>query len=179
LNRISDKGQTLLELVVGLSLVTVIIGALAITTTYSLRNSQFSKNQTQATKFAQEYMEKVRTIKASNYGVCFTGQSPNCSSWEDIWTNGTQGYSLFQANCVPSGCRFNTINGCTTASGSKAVCLRQISSPASLGNVFTGEIVIENEPGIGDAQKRVTANVYWSDASGQHSSDLVTVFSKI
>lgn len=169
-----QKGQTLLELVVGMSLVTVIIGALAITTTYSLRNSQFSKNQTQATKYAQEYLEQVRTIKSANYGICFTGQ-PTCSNWEEIWVPGGQ----FQARCASGSCKFNISGGCTATSGSVPVCLREISSPASIGGIFTAEILLQNEAGFTDTQKRVTAKVYWTDASGQHSSDLVTVFSKL
>lgn len=173
-----QKGQTLLELVVGMSLVTVIIGALAITTTYSLRNSQFSKNQTQATKYAQEYMEQVRTIKAANYGICFTGQA-TCSNWEEIWTPGSPGYSQFQSNCVPSGCKFYIPGGCTATGGSSPVCLRQIVTPSNIGGIFTAEVILTGEPGFEDTQKRVKATVYWTDASGQHSSDLVTVFSKL
>lgn len=168
--RKGNRGQSLMELVVGVSLITVVIGAIAVITTYSLRNSQFSKNQAQATKLAQQNLEVVRTIKSSNYGVCTMGQDLTaCSSWEDIWPPniGVGSYKI-----PGSGC---TVNGVL-----KTYCL-QYKAPEAVWNLdvagFTGEIVIADE--VTANQKRVTSRVYWTDTSGKHSSDLVTVFAKI
>lgn len=171
-----QNGQTLIELVVGLGLIAVVITALAITTTYSLRNTQFSKNQTLATKLAQENMEKVRTIKIANYGVCLQGQPTSaCSSWEEIWAHP---FTL-------TGEEYTIIGGCTINGQFKDYCLqyKNLSAPWDLLNGFTGLVIIagENNGSGGENlnQKRVTSRVFWTDTTGQHSSDLVTVFSKL
>lgn len=181
--KLSGKGQSLMELVVGVSLITIVVGAVAVITTYGLRNSQFSKNQAQATKLAQENIEKVRTIKSSNYGICFIGL-PACSSWEAVWTLGTESYSKFETDCAATGCKFSLLlSGCTIpGDGSPQVCLQQLSAtanPVNLQEGFTYEILISNEPEVGASQKRVTSRVFWTDTTGDHSSDLVTVFSKL
>ncbi|MBI2593426.1 prepilin-type N-terminal cleavage/methylation domain-containing protein [Candidatus Daviesbacteria bacterium] len=173
----NQKGQTLLELVVGMSLIAVVIGAMAITTTYSLRNTQFSKNQAQATMLAQENMEKVRTIKSANYGVCLQGKTP-CLTWEEIWDETFGSYS--SKSCTLIGCTYIPSNNCTvTGDITKALCLTYSENPIDLGNGFTAQVIIEDEPGLAGTQKRVTSKVFWTDTTGQHSSDLVTVFSKL
>lgn len=168
-----------MELVVGVSLISMVVGAIALVTTYSLRNTQFSKNQAQATKLAQESMERVRTIKSSNWGVCTENEElSNCSSWENIWSKDFGG---------GSGSGYIVQNGCTVSGSQKPFCLKfNPGKRADLGNGFSGEVRIANEPKItgqpADAdsgQKRVTVKVYWTDTTGEHVSDLVTVFSKI
>lgn len=172
MSKLNLKGQTLLELVVGLGLLTVIVGALAIVTTNSLRNSQFSKNQVQATKLAQENMEKVRTIKSSDFGVCLQGESV-CSTWENIWA---VNFGRQQTGCT-IGCTFYPEDGCTvTGDEEKPLCLRYQANPISVGENFTGQIIIEDED---VNQKRVTSRVSWVDATGNHSSELVTILSRI
>lgn len=167
MSKLTSRGQSLLELVVGLSLIAAVITALAITTTYSLRNTQFSKNQALATKLAQENMEKVRTIKIANYGVCLKNEElNNCSSWENIWNFN-----------FGTGIKFVVIeNACSVDGSVKPLCLKYSASVADLNNGFTGEVIMADEA---SGQKRVTAKVYWTDTTGQHSSDLVTVFSKL
>lgn len=167
--KLTIAGQSLMELVVGISLITVVVGAVAVITTYGLRNSQFSKNQAQATKLAQQNLELVRTIKSSNYGVCTLDQPPTaCSSWEDIWppNAGVGSYTI--------------LKGCTVNQVPKDYCL-QYKTPTAVWNLdtpgFTGEIIIADEATVN--QKRVTSRVYWTDTTGVHSSDLVTVLSQI
>lgn len=166
---LTSKGQTLMELVVGVSLISVVVGAIAVVTTYSLRNSQFSKNQATATKLAQEKLEIVRTIKSSNYGICLSGQQLTaCSSWEDVWSHS---FGSGEEYLIPA-------NGCTVAGVTKPYCI-QYKGPVStwdLGNGFSGEVIVKDE--VAD-QKRVIVRVYWTDTTGLHSSDLVTVFSRI
>jgi len=166
-----------MELVVGVSLIAVVIGAIAVITTYSLRNSQFSKNQALATKFAQQNLEFVRTIKSANYDVCLANQQPgNCSSWESIWSTD-----------FGTGTNFVIQKDCTVRGTSKTYCLKfNPGNIADTDGVFTKEVIISNEarvtgqpPDKDSGQKRVTSRVYWTDTTGQHSSDLVTVFSKI
>lgn len=172
-----EKGQSLMELVVGIGLVTIVAGALAIVTVNSLRNTQFSKNQVQATKLAQENLEKVRTIKNNNYGVCRQSDPGGiCSTWEDIWP---VQFGKQSTTCI-EGCTFKIIGTCSTVGASQPLCLQYIdpgtASRANLGNGFSGVIIIEDE---GVLQKKVTSRVFWSGASGESSSDLATIFSKI
>lgn len=181
-----NKGQSLLELVIGMGLISVIIGAIAVVTVNTLMNTQFSKNQVLATRMAQENLEKVRTIKKLSFGVCTKADvtaGPSCSTWEDIWaaTFGTVG-----AGCITNatGCTFNLENNCTLYNGDvKPFCLRYsasrkifVDSSSGLPNGFTGQIIIEDET---LSQKRVTSKVFWSDPSGEHSSYLVTVMTRI
>lgn len=62
-----NRGQTLVEVVVAVAIATVVITALALASTNSIRNAQFSKNQSQATKFAQESLEHLRAYR-DRYG---------------------------------------------------------------------------------------------------------------
>ena len=61
----SHKGQSLLELVVSVGLLVVVVTALAVTMINGLRNSQFSQNQSQATKLAQEGLDGVKNVKVN------------------------------------------------------------------------------------------------------------------
>lgn len=170
-----QKGQSLLELVVGVGLIGIVVSALAIVSFSSLRNTQFSKNQIQATKLAQEHLEIVRTIKNSNLGVCLFGQSTSaCSTWEEIWS---VNFGTYPSSCI-AGCTYRIINSCyTTSAGLKNLCLRYTNSTTQLGTSgrFSYQIILEDE---GTGQKKATSLVYWSDASGQHSSNLTTVFGR-
>lgn len=177
-----------MELVVGVGLVVVVAGAIAITTIQSLKNTKFSKNQVEATKIAQGNIEKVRTIKNSNFGVCKQSEQPQpgtvCSSWADIWTIA---FGKQMTTCT-NGCTFKIVNGCDISNGSttetKPFCLSYIdpaiANRANLGNGFTGVVVIEDESAlVFTTQKRVTSRVFWTDSTGEHSSDLVTILSRI
>jgi Tfp pilus assembly protein PilV len=175
---LKQTGQSLMELVVGIGLVTIVAGALAIVTVNSLNNTRHSKNQVQATKLAQENLEKVRTIKNNNYGVCLQNNTGGiCSTWEDIWPIQ---FGKIATTCT-TGCTFRIVNSCNTAgAGGMPLCLEYINpapaSRADLGNGFTGVILIEDE---GPSQKRVTSRVFWSGASGESSSDLATIMTRI
>lgn len=175
------KGQSLMELVIGLGLISVIIGAIAVVTVNTLMNTQFSKNQVLATRMAQENLEKIRTIKKLNFGVCTKADvdagGTKCSTWEDIWA---ATFGTVSSGCTTSatGCTFNLENNCTLYSGEvKSFCLRYSTVRAiDPGGVFSSQVIIEDET---VSQKRVTSKVFWLDPSGEHSSYLVTVLTRI
>lgn len=171
LYRTNSKGQSLLELVIGLGLITIVISALTILTVAGLRNSQFSKNQLQATKLAQEVLEKVRTVKSSNYEVCLAGQGVAgnpCSYWEDIWS--------VNFGSLPS-CTTNCTFVLSSCGAPVHPCLRASAVEGAVGTgSFTGLVTVEDEA---VSQKRITSTVYWTDSTGKHSSKIVTIFSKI
>lgn len=183
--RLGQKGQNLLELVLGVGLVAVVAGAVAVVTINSLQNTQFSKNQLQATKLAQESIEKVRTIKDSNFGVCTQQEVASgatvCSYWDDIWA--TQFGSVSTTpSCIDNQiCTFVLRGTCSVrvsggGSETKPFCLKYSTAKSDLVGGFKGQILIEDEA---DSQKRVTSRVYWTDSSGEHMSELITILSRL
>lgn len=54
------KGQMLLEVVLGLAIVTIVMVALVSLSTRSIKNSDFSRSQAEATSYANEAMEWIR-----------------------------------------------------------------------------------------------------------------------
>lgn len=57
------NGQSLVEVLASVSIVLFIIFGVISLTNYTLKNSTFSKNQTLATKYAQEKLEEIRTLR--------------------------------------------------------------------------------------------------------------------
>jgi len=66
---IKEKGQTLLEAMIGLGVAIVVVSAIVVAIISSLNNTQFSKNQNLANHYAQEGMEIVRKIRDSSWSV--------------------------------------------------------------------------------------------------------------
>lgn len=171
------KGQSLMELVIGIGLVAIVVSAISILVISSLRNSQFSEKQLLANNIASQNLEKVRTIKNSNFGVCLQNQGPsavpptNCSKWEDLWA-----VDLGTAiSCA--GCTFEIIANCPVgANTTTPLCLQYRASRVTVGNLQS-QIIIEDE-GNGDNEKKVTSRAFWTDSTGEHSSELITVLSR-
>jgi prepilin-type N-terminal cleavage/methylation domain-containing protein len=61
------KGQTLIEVLVALGIATIVVSAITITSISSLSNASHIKDQSQATKYAQEGLETIRNIRNSGY----------------------------------------------------------------------------------------------------------------
>lgn len=61
------RGQTLIEVLVALSILGVVITAVTIVITTSLANAQHGKNQYIATKYSQEGIEIIRKIRNNDY----------------------------------------------------------------------------------------------------------------
>jgi len=61
--KILSWGQTLIEVLLGLSIASIILGALGSSIISSLRNAQFAKNQNLASHFASQGMEIIRQIR--------------------------------------------------------------------------------------------------------------------
>ncbi|HSW47756.1 MAG TPA: prepilin-type N-terminal cleavage/methylation domain-containing protein [Candidatus Saccharimonadales bacterium] len=61
------KGQTLVELLLGISIVGIILSGITVVVVSSLGNASYGKNQSLATQYAQEGAEITRTIRNSDY----------------------------------------------------------------------------------------------------------------
>ncbi len=178
--RINSLGQSLLEVAMAVGVVIVVVTALTTVTLNGLRNSQFAQNQSQATKLAQDALEKVRTIRDREGMV-----NSSATTWS----------GFFPVNCAISDCYFQL--GVQTTDGSSCTntvplptntpsCLKSYGSfllaSEQLLNKFTRTIQIHysniSSPCAAD-QKKVMVTVSWQDASGKHQSYLETILGKI
>lgn len=125
------KGDTLIEVLVALGLITVVITALAGVVITSMGNTQFSKNQNTATQYAQEGMEIIRRIRDDNYvnfrniasatycfdeGVMALPLPPNCTSAN------VSGSFLRKVTITQNGCAVNVANVTVTVSWQDSKC---------------------------------------------------------
>lgn len=63
------KGQTLLEATIALAALLIILSATSTAIVTSISNAVFVRNQNLASKYAQEGMEFLRSVKVNNYQV--------------------------------------------------------------------------------------------------------------
>jgi Tfp pilus assembly protein PilV len=70
------KGQTLIEVLLAFALLGIVMTGIVVTITSALSNASFSKNQAQASQYAQEGVEEVRNIRGANY-LSFKSYSGN------------------------------------------------------------------------------------------------------
>lgn len=193
----SEKGQTLLELVVVVAVSVIIVGALVFATIASLRNAQFSKNQALATKLAQEGIERVRIGRDRN--ICInnmTGFTPPVNSWNGessntgcpgpgaIWSYHISGDCDRPDLTPPALCVFNIgPSGQLTLiiSGFQPTASNPLPSGAetpSGSTAFKRVILLSDKDDFGN-QKEITAVVAWTDFSGYHESRITTVLRRI
>lgn len=67
----NSKGQSLVEVVAGLAVMMIVILSLVAVTTVAVRNANFSRNQTLATKYAQEGIEEARNLRNTQAETIF------------------------------------------------------------------------------------------------------------
>ncbi len=78
------SGQSLIEVLAALGVVVLVILALIIATTLSIRNATFAKNQSMATNYAQEGMELLRSCRDQD-PESFWSQSCSLPSLEETF----------------------------------------------------------------------------------------------
>lgn len=175
-NKHKSKGQSLLELVIGLTLLIVIVSVIAIATANGLRSSQHAKNQVQATKLAQDGIEKIRSIRDRLYGICGVPSditNPNLK-FSKLWTETCQ---------TPPGlpqCPY-LIKSATTGDCPITdpfwlkLANNQTESEAITvdGVTFDRRVLILDSGSQSSKEVRVT--VEWKDTQGVHSSYLTTI----
>ena len=92
----NEKGQTLIELIVVVAVSVIVTGALVFAIIASLRNASFSKNQSQATKLAQEGIERVRIGRDKNRPIT---NLPPVVSWNGTGASNSIWNYNFAADC--------------------------------------------------------------------------------
>ena len=184
----SEKGQTLIELIIVIAVVVVVMGALTFATIASIRNAQFSKNQAQATKLAQEGIEKVRTARdrSDAIGGNFQNDGNLVDSWQDsdLWN-----FSIYQS-CQPNTCYFKFNARAFSFLGRSNSIPASAEDPLEDGSKFKRVVILTDSPAVVSdgaggtvpsykVQKMVTVIVTWTDFSGSHESHLTTTLRKI
>lgn len=191
-----EKGQTLMELVIVVSVALIIIGALTFATIASIRNASFAQNQLQVTKLAQEGIERVRTGRDRVQPVTIPGTS--VTSWNNdlsdsgsIWNYRLSGISGFCESKQPEGkCYFNIFtDGHMENIGFGLSEFPQFltegipwDKPLFRRTVTLSDDLNENGDYTDDDYqnaKRATAIVKWTDFSGPHESRLTTILRRI
>lgn len=170
----SSKGQTLIEVIVVAMVGILVVTALTFAVIFSLRNAGFAKNQAQATKLAQEGIEKVRGMRDRDSRITTSIDYPLDPSRKiNIFSE------LFSADLSHTQCN--------TASGDAPCYFRFISGVLSQGaggnfepvGVLKRQIQIGDETASKDSQKTVTVIVQWTDSTGDHESILTTILRKL
>lgn len=156
-----ESGQTLLELIVVIAVIVLVVGALVFATISSLRNARLAQNQVQATKLAQEGIEKVRSIRDRDGPVNYSG-TPGATDFNGLYQN---------SFACPINCYFYFNSLGILSSGT--------SANSELITPFQRQFQIEDEGASSSGQKKITSRVTWTDFAGSHESKLTTVLRKI
>ncbi|OGE19402.1 hypothetical protein A3J19_01800 [Candidatus Daviesbacteria bacterium RIFCSPLOWO2_02_FULL_41_8] len=171
------NGQSLIEVIIAATVGILVVSALTFTTIFSLRNANFAKTSSQATKLAQEGIERVRTGRDRNSAII------NLQIGADIidsWNGTSRGTRAFWDNrindtCIPN-CYFNV-----AADGSLQYLDSAAAVPPAAETVgqFKRVVILSDDATNPNTQKKVTVIVTWTDFTGPHESRLVTILGKI
>lgn len=146
--RCSKNGQSLVEVLVSLSIATLVLSAITVGVVYSLRNAQFSKNQNLASQYASEGMEIIRQIR---------DDKSTLASFTDA------------SYCLGQDSQTLTIRGlgCDQNVGPKDIG----PTPSSV-YIYKREVNIEPPPAIecGTAYKVTVKVLWWDNVCGTSSN---------
>ena len=170
MHKIRERGQSLVELVIVIAVVAIVVGGLVFATIASIRNATLAKNQAQATKYAQEALERVRTARdrrdtGTISGLTLGGGS--VTDWQDadLWAN-----SISASSCNP--CYFKLTSPLGVLQGTTLL------SPETVGQF--SRLVILSDGANSAVEKIVTVTVSWTDfLQKTHESKLVTILRKL
>lgn len=144
----------MIEVVVGLAVATLLAVALISTTLYTQKLSRSAKNNTQATKLAQQGIEQVRIVRDRLGFVSLTNSACLQVNTPDV--NNPSTWTL-----VSSG----------------APCAQSIAPSVSGDTTFARNIAIAN--GTNANQKKVTVTVTWTEGSTPMTVTNITFLSNV
>ncbi len=172
----NQKGENLIELIIVVAVAIIVVTALVFSTISSLRNAQFAQNQSQATKLAQEWIEKLKISRDKDENVV---KVDTTTLWDDLLDDnipdlgGVYCFLIFKNGVV-------NLNG-TCVSSLEAITpgLLNANTTESIENGRFKRYVLISNNGSNQNQKRFTVVVRWTDFSGAHESKLTTILGKI
>src|SRR3990170_3653908 len=125
-----QSGQSLIEVLVALSIAAVVVIALVVLVLSGLKNAQFAQSQVKSTKYAQEAIDQVKTIRDRNGGVLINnyGCMPGPCTFSNLW--GIQLTNEVSPCLTSVGCYFN-LTGSGTA-------LSEVSPAVNQGYIDLG-----------------------------------------
>ncbi|KUK79542.1 MAG: transmembrane(s)proteins 13..35 [Microgenomates bacterium 39_7] len=142
------SGQSLVEMVVAVSISALIIVALLIGAVIGTRNVQFSRNQSRAMELNRELSEWLRAEKKSG--------------WSRLWSYGSGGEGI--TYCF-SDLSFGQASSCS------ALDLEGIK----IDGKFFREGVLKQE---GVDKLKITITTSWQDPMGEHNETITTYLTK-
>jgi len=167
-----EKGQTMVEVLVVLVVAAVILVSLITVVLNSLKNAQFAQKQITATKYAQEAMDTIKTIRDRDGNV--TGWTEDTEKFSYLWDVYMSNVCL--VNSSPGPCYFKLGNELSLEK-------MAVDGAEILREGFSRYILIEDEDSsLYDeykTEKKVTVKVQWDDSSGSHESNLQTILVKL
>lgn len=183
-----EGGQTLLEMVVAMAVVIIVVVALTFTTISSLRNSNYAKNQAQATKYAQEGLEIVRAARDRNQQIISNSGLGSVTSWNGTGNNvcsdpqSIWGYPI-DGNCGNSSIGISCYLRIQNNQGVLEYLNAQEKFPDDAEAIpplpdpplFNRAIILSDDPSSTCLRKNVTVIVKWTDYAGDHESRLQTI----
>ena len=171
----NEQGQSLLEVIVVVTVGVVIVGSLVFATIASLRNAQFAKNQSQATKLAQEAIEEVRSARSRNGIIRGLQPGQDQLNWNDDW------FWEHKINDTCQPCYFKlALMGELDFLSSGNTSLPDSAKLSD--NPQFKRVVVLSDDGANNAykkEKKVSVIVGWTDFAGGHQSILTTILRRI
>lgn len=169
-----NRGQTIIEAVVALSLIILVLTGITIAVSTSVNNSAFIKNQTIGAKFAQAGMEYLRFLR---------NNPPTTPPTFDTYALNSSASN--SAYCMDTNNVLGDNNGVVNGLAGPS-CTRVFSFS---GGQFIREVLFNIDPNTSGCSggTRVTVNVYWSSGKCSnatintrycHKSQIVSCLSK-
>lgn len=202
----AQSGQSLLEVVIALSATGVVLGALLLITITGLNNNRFAQNQVKATKYAQETIDKIKSIRDRDsevklrVGGCESikfsqlyihrlySNQVSCAASQGVCTNVPQGtpneswgcYFILRSNETGQDTVFSLDEPATVSQIEECVSESSLQTDcnSSTSSGFKRKIFITDKQSNYDKEKLITVSVSWEDASGLHESSLRTILTK-
>lgn len=149
-----QAGQTLIEVLAALGAASVVIAAITVAAVTALNNAQFSRDQSQATQYAQEGIETMRNLRDFDIASISATALPDGNTY-----------------CMSQNCTYITSNildkQCGPASG--------IFCNQNVGKFVRSIMVNHNDSTCNASQTndvKVTAVVSWNDSKCTSGSNL-------
>lgn len=80
LKSFSERGDTIVEVLIAIAVISLILGGAYVTTNRSLQATRAAQERSTALKLAESQVERIKGLAASNPDLVFNGPTPFCIS---------------------------------------------------------------------------------------------------